>query len=118
MRPTCSSSSAADKDLESDFQIYVTLPVLGRSDVPKQWSFGQRAERVGACCARGRAHSGPVVIGGTRKLRLRPSPDTRKKLSWKPFSLNGYADNVANHYELHTPQLPQDSRPWRRRIQF
>ena len=40
-------------------------PEDGRSNVRKQWRFGtfQRAERVGSCCARGRAHS-----GGTGKI--------------------------------------------------
>ena len=42
-------------------------PVLGRSDVPKQWGLGtlQRAGRVEGCCARGRALS-----AGTARMHL------------------------------------------------
>jgi hypothetical protein len=37
-----------------------SAPVPGRSNVRKQWGHGtfERAGRFGACCARGRAHSG------------------------------------------------------------
>src|ERR1035441_4916246 len=70
MRPTCSSSSAADKDLESDFQIYVTLPVLGRGNVGKRRRCNKigRVSLLGSCCARGRAHTANVAATVTAPL--------------------------------------------------
>src|ERR1017187_3461441 len=60
-------SPSADPDLKSGFQICVTLPVPGRSNVGKR----RRCNKIGfvgilgACCARGRAHSGAVTSAAT-----------------------------------------------------
>ncbi len=79
---------------------YRSAPVLGRSRIRKQTSveIRQRPRQSGACCARGRAHSGPTApCRGSVVVVTRCAPSERVRAKWLRAKCLAFFDWESDH---------------------